>query len=140
MSEPITLAQLQDWLQKPPYQQFLGLQAVSVDSHDGAVTIKLPFRREFQRSSDKPQIHGGVTSALIDIAGDYALAVRLGYGVPTIDLRVDFLRMAENTDLVAKAHAVKVGRTIGVADVSVFDNRDRLIAVGRGTYSTTRPA
>ena len=140
MSEPITLAQLQDWLQKPPYQQFLGLRAVSVDSHAGEVIIKLPFRREFQRSGDEPQIHGGVTSALIDIAGDYALAVRLGYGVPTIDLRVDFLRMAENTDLVAKAYAVKVGRTIGVADVSVFDDHDRLIAVGRGTYSTTRPA
>ncbi len=135
---PVTLARLQTWIDTPPYQQFLGIRAVALDPDAGTVTLRLPFRRDFQRSPDRPEIHGGVTAALIDIAGDYALAVKLGWGVPTIDLRIDYLRMAVETDLVATARAVKTGRTIGVVDVDVTDGDGRLIAVGRGTYSTKR--
>ncbi|MEE9179795.1 MAG: PaaI family thioesterase, partial [Vicinamibacteria bacterium] len=55
--------------------------------------------------------------------------------VPTIDLRVDYLRPARKGDLVAIGRTVKVGRTIGVADVEVRDSNGALIAVGRGTYA-----
>ena len=95
----------------------------------------MAFKPEFRRSPDSAQIHGGVIAALADIAGDYALAVTLGGGVPTIDLRVDYLRPAEG-DLLATARTVKKGRTIGVADVEIKDAAGRLIAVGRGAYST----
>ncbi len=138
MSPPITLARLQEWIDAPPYQRFLGLRAISLDPEAGRVTLRLPFRPEFQRAPDRPEIHGGVTAALIDIAGDYALAVKLGGGVPTIDLRVDYLRMAVSTDLLAHARTVKAGRTIGLVDVEVTDQEGRLIAVGRGTYSTKK--
>jgi uncharacterized protein (TIGR00369 family) len=73
---------------------------------------------------------------LIDLAGDYALAARLGYGVPTINLRVDYLSMAVDTDLTATARIVRAGRMIGIADIEVTDKTGKLIAVGRGTYST----
>ena len=133
-----TLAKFQEALDDPPYQRFLGLRAVAMDPEAGTVTIALPFKRELCRSSEAPEIHGGVTAALIDIAGDYALAVQLGEGVPTIDLRVDFLRMAVETELIATAHAVKMGRTLGVVNVEVQDKDDRLIAIGRATYYVKR--
>ena len=129
-----TLEKLQRALDEPPYQRFLELKAVSFDAEAGSVTLALPFKRELCRSATEPEIHGGVTAALIDIAGDYALAIGLGDGVPTIDLRVDFLRMAVETDLTAKATVVKQGRTLGVVDVEVQDEKGRRIAVGRGTY------
>lgn len=130
----MTLEEMQIALDEPPYQQFLGLKAVAMDAEDGVVTIRLPFRRELQRSRERAEVHGGVTAALIDIAGDYALAILLDEGVPTVDLRIDYLRMAENTDLIATARAVKTGRTLSVVDVEVTDEKGRLIAVGRGTY------
>ena len=87
------------------------------------MTFELPFKRAFCRSSERPEIHGGVTAALIDIAGDYAIVAKLGgLGVPTIDLRIDYLRMAVETTLTAKATAVKVGRTLGVVNVEVSDD------------------
>jgi len=129
-----TLHRLQESLDDPPYQRFLGLKAVGLDTEAGTVTLALPFKRELCRSSKEPEIHGGVTAALIDIAGDYALAIALDDGVPTIDLRVDYLRMAVETDLTAKAKAVKKGRTLSVVDVEVTDERGRLIAIGRATY------
>ena len=56
--------------------------------------------------------------------------------MPTIDLRIDYLRPAEG-DLLATARTVKRGRTIGVVDVEIRDTAGRMIAVGRGAYSTT---
>ena len=136
MSDSLTVDKLQRWLDAPPYHQFLKMQVVSTDTEKGEVVLRLPFRSEFTRSVDSPQIHGGITSAFIDIAGDYALVALLGHGVPTINLRIDYLRMAENTDLVATARVVKAGRTIGVVDVEVVDEQGRVVALGRVNYST----
>jgi uncharacterized protein (TIGR00369 family) len=60
-----------------------------------------------------------------------------GGGVPTINFRTDFLRPASNTDLLATAAVRRAGRTIGVVDVDVHDQDGRLVAMGRGCYSTT---
>ena len=136
MNQPMTVQELQRQIDTPPYHQFLRPVAVSIDPEAGEVVLRLPFRPEFQRSPERPEVHGGITSALIDLAGDYALVARLGYGVPTINLRVDYLSMAVDTDLTATARIVRAGRTIGVVDIEVTDKAGKLIAIGRGTYST----
>jgi len=71
-----------------------------------------------------------------DIAGDIAIAVRVGGGVPTINLRVDYLRPGTGTFLEARATVRRLGRTIATADIDVFDDQERLCAIGRGTYSS----
>ena len=133
-----TLASLQEALDDPPFQRFLGLRAVAMDPEAGTVTLALPFKRDLCRSSKVPEIHGGVTAALIDIAGDYALAIQMGDLVPTIYLRIDYLRMAVETELIATARAVKMGRALGIVDVEVQDKDGRLVAIGRGTYYVKR--
>ncbi len=120
-------------LASSPYQRFLGLTLTRAE--DGLVEIRLPFREEFLRQDDSDWLHGGILSALIDIAGDYAIVTKSGVGVPTVDLRVDYLRPARRGDLVAIARTVRVGRTIGVADVEVRDTGGVLVAVGRGVYA-----
>jgi uncharacterized protein (TIGR00369 family) len=119
-----------------PYQRFLGL--VLVRAEEGLVEIRLPFRNEFLREDGSDWLHGGVLSALIDIAGDYAVATRTGVGVPTIDLRVDYLRPVLRGDLVAIGRSVKIGRSVCVADVEVRNERGALVAVGRGAYATRK--
>ncbi len=132
----MTLGELQRQIDAVPFHAFLKIEAVSVDSVAGEVVLKLPFRDAFGRSSSRAQLHGGVTSAFIDIAGDYALAAILGRGVPTVNLRIDFLRMVEGSDLTARARVIKNGRNLGLVDIEVNDGEDRLVAVGRGCYST----
>jgi uncharacterized protein (TIGR00369 family) len=56
--------------------------------------------------------------------------------VPTINLRIDFLRPASATDLRAVARIRRAGRTVGVVDIDVIDEQDRVIAIGRGCYGT----
>jgi uncharacterized protein (TIGR00369 family) len=130
------LQKLQESVNAPPFHRFLKMRVVSVDSEKGIVVMRLPFQPAFTRSDKVAQIHGGVSAAFIDIAGDYALVALLGHGVPTINLRIDYLRMAENTDLIATARVIKAGRSIGVVDIEVCDESNRIIAVGRGNYST----
>jgi uncharacterized protein (TIGR00369 family) len=117
-----------------PFHRLIGL--VLVRAEDGAVEMRLPWQEAFGRSDHSDWYHGGILSALIDIAGDYAVASRLGRWVATIDLRVDYLRPALKGDLVAQARAVKVGRTVGVADVELRDSKGAVVAIGRCAYST----
>ena len=119
-----------------PYMRFLGL--VLEKAAAGHVEIRLPFRDEFLRQDGSDWLHGGVVSALIDIAGDYAVATAVSAGVPTIDMRVDYLRPARRGDLAAVARTVRVGRTVSVADVEVRDGQGTLVAVGRAVYASPR--
>jgi uncharacterized protein (TIGR00369 family) len=77
-------------------------------------------------------------SALADIVGDYAVITEVGAGVPTIDLRVDFLRPARRGDLVAVGRTLRVGRTVSVADVEVRDQEGTVVAVGRAVYASPK--
>lgn len=130
------VARLKASIRKPPFHAWLGIELTAGDAEAGTATVRLAFKPDFKRSPDSLQIHGGVIAALADIAGDYALAVSFGGGVPTIDLRIDYLRPAEG-DLVAEARTVKRGRSIGIVDVEIRDAAGRLVAIGRGAYSTT---
>jgi uncharacterized protein (TIGR00369 family) len=60
--------------------------------------------------------------------------------VPTIDLRIDFLRVAPDGDLSATATIRRAGRTLAVADVEISDAEARVVAIGRGLFSTAPPA
>ena len=42
-----------------------------------------------------------------------------------------------NTDLYAVATVRRAGRTVGVVDIDVYDEKERLVTVGRGCYSGT---
>lgn len=121
-------------LQRPRYHQFLNVSLEAAE--EGYVKLKLPFREELLGDEADSYIHGGVLAALIDIAGDFALITLHGKGLPTVDLRVDYLRPARKEDLFATATVVKNGRSLGIADIVLENAAGQKIAVGRGLYST----
>jgi uncharacterized protein (TIGR00369 family) len=63
----------------------------------------------------------------------------LGRGLPTVNFRVDYLRPAFNTALITTARVRRAGRSVGVVDVDVVDDKGALVAIGRATYSTAAP-
>jgi len=135
----MTRKELEKLLHDCPFHRFLGMELEDFDTEAGTVAISLPLREDFSRANGRVELHGGITAALIDIAGDYAVAVRISRGVPTINLRVDYLKMGRGNHIVARAGAVRLGRSIGTVDIEVEDATGALIAVGRGTYSTADP-
>ena len=129
---------VQGWLDRSPFIAFLGVRVETVDADAGSVSMVMPTRPELERSGGGGgQFHGGPIAAFIDIVGDFAVAVKVGGGVPTINLRIDYLRPSTGARLTGTATARRVGRNVGVVDIDVTDAEGRLTAIGRGTYSTS---
>lgn len=127
---------LEELISGCPLHRFLGIKLEDMSVDEESVTLSVVVREEFSRSDDRQELHGGILAALIDIAGDYAVALKVGSGVPTINLRVDYLRMARGGKAVAKARILRCGRTIATVDIEVRDETNALVAVGRGAYSS----
>lgn len=119
-----------------PFHRQLEIALDDFDAAAGWLTLSLSANESLSRSDERVELHGGVIASLIDIAGDYAVALRVGRGVPTIGLHVDYLRMARGTKAIATAKLVKCGRSIAVADVEVTDETGALVAIGRASYSS----
>ena len=134
-ADEITLERMQEMLNGSPFIHFLRMRAVSLDRASQTVVIDMPIAPEFERHPGTGQFHGGVIASLIDVAGDFALVILIGGGVPTINLRIDYLRPAGGELLKATASVRRAGRTIGVVDIDVTDSAGRLVAIGRGCYA-----
>jgi uncharacterized protein (TIGR00369 family) len=132
----LPLAALPDLLRRSPYHRLLGLEMVRVSP--GEVVIRMPFREDLLAGDDEmgQYVHGGAIASLIDSAGDFAIIAAVGRDVPTIDLRVDYLRPAPKGALTATGRAIKAGRSLGVADIEVVAEDGTVIAVGRGVFKT----
>ena len=127
---------IQAMLGRSAFIRFLDLEVVSLDAERQELVLKMPMRPELERGPGSGQFHGGPIAAFIDCVGDYVLVMLLGGGVPTINVRVDFLRPAVSSALLGTGRLRRAGRTIGVVDVDVHDAAGQLVAVGRGCYST----
>jgi uncharacterized protein (TIGR00369 family) len=136
MTKPLAAADIQKMLDASPFIAFLGLTVMATDPEKQEITIRAPMRPEFERRAGSRQWHGGPIASVIDTVGDFALVLMLGRGLPTINFRVDYLRPAVDTALVAVARVRRAGKSVGLADIDVFDEKGALLAVGRGTYST----
>lgn len=135
MTLPLDAAGIQAWLEQSPFMAFARLRCVSADPDAGRIEMVAPMRPEFERMAGSNQWHGGPIAAVIDTAGDFALVMAVGQPLPTINFRVDYLRPAIGTDLLAVATVRRQGRTVGVVDVEVFNDARVLVAIGRATYA-----
>ena len=135
-SAPLTKEELQAHLDRSPFIAFLGLKVTQADPARQQVTMTCEMKPEFERGAGTGQWHGGPIAAIIDTVGDYALAMGLRRGLPTVNFRVDYLRPAVKTKLIITAVVRRAGKSVGVVDVDVFNEQKALIAVGRATYST----
>lgn len=135
---PLTLEAIRAEMAQCPAIEALSMQVVRVEAGENPVVeISMPLCAGSRRARDGDQFHGGAIASLADTAGDYAVAVSVGGGVPTINMRIDYLRPATGAVLRAVAKARRIGRTVAVVDVEIIDARGRLCALGRATYATT---
>ena len=132
----LTKEEIQTLLDRSPFISFLNMEVKEVSAEAQTITIRTPMRPEFERGAGTGQWHGGPIAAIIDTVGDYALAMGLRRGLPTVNFRVDYLRPAVKTKLIITAVVRRAGKSVGVVDVDVFNEQKALLAIGRATYST----
>ena len=113
------------------------------DAGEGWVRLRVPVKDGLRNAAGAP-VHGGVLSALVDMAIGGALGTTHdnaggGVGQTTLDMNVSFLSAAGDGELVAEGRLLRRGRTIAFGEARISDGAGKLVAVGRATYLLLQP-
>lgn len=122
---------------RAPFHQWLGLKVLAVGADE--ITLSACWSEHWVVKPEGSFTHGGLLATLVDIAADWSLVATTGRGVPTVDLRIDYLRPAAQGDLTAHGRVIKLGRQFSVAQAEVTDSSGKVLASGRGVYLTAAP-
>lgn len=131
-----TVADVQAIVDRSAYLTWLGIKVLSVG--EDTLEIKATWRPEWVANPKVGQTQGGIHAALIDFAANLAMIGKMGGPVLTIDLRIDYHRVAMKGDLTVRGKVIKFGRTVGTSEAEVFDEQGKLLASGRGSFLTTQ--
>jgi uncharacterized protein (TIGR00369 family) len=129
--EADTTAVVEELYDRVPFHQTLDLEVLVVTPRHAE--LKVAFDETLVGNPDLEVIHGGIISALIDVAGGAVFIGEQGEYTPTVDLRVNFLEAAGRQPLYATATVDRHGENIGVASVEV-ESGDAICATGTGVY------
>jgi uncharacterized protein (TIGR00369 family) len=117
------------------FWRYLGVEVM--EAGEGKVRLRVLARDDLRNAPGAP-MHGGVFSALVDMAVGGALSTMHeasagGVGQTTLDLNVSFMG-AGTGDVIADGRILRRGRTIAFGEASITDGAGKLLAVGRATY------
>ena len=79
--------------------------------------------------------HGGMLGTIADTVTCWSILTEIGADayVATTDFNIRFLRPC-HTDVVCKAHVVRIGRTMCLARADLYDTNGKLVAVSQVNY------
>jgi len=120
----------------PPIAKLLGFRLAEVES--GRVVME--FEAGAEHANPMGTLHGGVFCDLADAAMGMAYATTLGEDetFTTLELKINFLRPVWNATLRADGRVVQSGRSVGLVECDVTDERGRLVARAVSTCMTLR--
>jgi uncharacterized protein (TIGR00369 family) len=119
-----------------PIGKLLGLTLIAGAA--GRATVE--FEATARYANPMGTLHGGVLCDIADAAMGAAYRSTLSDGetFTTLELKINFLRPVWNAKLRAEARVVRGGKTIGLVECDVFDERGHLIARASSTCMTLR--
>ena len=91
-----------------------------------------------QHANPMGTLHGGILCDLADAAMGIAYASTLGEGetCTTLELKINFFKPVWNARLRADARIVKRGKTVGMTECDVVDEKGSLVARASSTCMT----
>jgi uncharacterized protein (TIGR00369 family) len=120
----------------PPIARLLGFDLTAVEP--GRAVIALVAGP--QHANPMGTLHGGVLADIADAAMGMAYATSLEEGetFTTLELKINFLRPVWTGKLTATGDVVSSGRTVGLVECDVVDDKGRLVARATSTCMTLR--
>ena len=125
-----------------PFNRVLGLKVDSIDP----AKLRFDMRPELIGNPRRQILHGGVISAVLDVAAGFAIYLAVNKAqivasdvdrfpsIGTIDLRVDYLRPGQGKYFVATGRVVRLGNRVAVAHTEMMNDAGELIATGGAAY------
>jgi uncharacterized protein (TIGR00369 family) len=123
---------------KPPVAQLIGFTLTAVA--EGRATVVLEAGP--QHANPMGTLHGGILCDVADAAMGIAYASTLGKdeSFTTLELKINFLKPVWQAQLTAEGRVVKRGRTIGLTECDITDEKGSLVARASSTCMTLRGA
>lgn|SRR5215472_16973313 len=115
-----------------PFNQSLGIRVVR--KHRDGVTIECSVRDDLRNSAGV--LHGGVTATLADAAVGIAITshFRGGRQATTVELKINYFLPIKTGKVKARARLLRIGSTLAVGRVDLFDHQRRLAGAALVTY------
>ena len=127
-------AMLRGEIPGPPAARLIGFQLLSIEPG------KAVFEMEAgpQHANPMGTLHGGILCDLADAAMGIAYASALGdeESFTTLELKINFLKPVWNARLRAEGRVVKRGKTVGMVECDVTDEKGSLVARASSTCLT----
>ena len=91
-----------------------------------------------QHANPMGTLHGGILCDIADAAMGIAYASTLGEGesFTTLELKINFFKPVWKAKLRAEGRIVKKGKTVGMTECDVFDEKGSLVAKASSTCLT----
>ncbi len=123
-------------LPSPPIATLIGFDLRSIEPGHAVVELEATERH----ANPMGTLHGGVLCDIADAAMGMAYAASLDEGetFTTLELEINFVRPVWTGKLIADGRLVKGGRSVGLVECTITDDRDRLVARASSTCMTLR--
>ncbi|MBI1735447.1 MAG: PaaI family thioesterase [Candidatus Rokubacteria bacterium] len=123
-------------LPPPPIATLIGFTLVSVER--GAAVLEMEVSE--RHGNPMGTVHGGVLCDIADAGMGMAYASQLAPGetFTTLELKINFLRPVWRGRLRAEGRVVQGGKTIGLVECDIRDDKERLVARATSTCMTLR--
>lgn len=133
LSDAQVLAKFAGARSRPPCSDALGLELLAVDQ--AAQTAHMAFIAPAGWCNPRGGIQGGFVTAFLDeaMAVTGITAGGLAFLVPTLELKVSFLRPCPPGRLTAEGRVVRWGRTVAYLEADLFDSEGRMVARASST-------
>ena len=120
----------------PPIAQLIGFDLVSVKAGEAVVE----FQATEAHANPMGTLHGGVLCDIADAAMGIAYSSNLAEGesFTTLELKINFLKPVWKARLLAVGRVVKQGRTVGLVECDITDEKGNLVARATSTCMTLR--
>ena len=121
---------------QPPVGRLIGFDLVSIEP--GSAIIELQATESHRNPMGT--LHGGILCDITDAAMGMAYASNLeeGESFTTLELKINFFKPIWNAQLRATGRVVKQGRTVGMVECDVTDEKGKLVARATCTCMTLR--
>ena len=121
-------------LASQPFSKLIGAELTVFSPGDVELTIKITDQLKQQHGF----VHGGVISYAADNALTFVGGSVLGPGVVTSEYKINYLRPAIGSELIARATVVYSGKTQAVCRCDLYvvnEGKEDLCAVSQGTIA-----
>lgn len=130
------------------FNQVLGFQVLSFELRQQPL-VRFGMRPDLVGHFAYGRLHGGVTSAVLDATGGFALMLAIADRHPdepteqvlqrfarmgTVDLRIDFLRPGIGKHFDAEATVLRLGGRIASTQMRLLSDDGTLVATGAAAY------